>query len=136
MAPGMELSESGRAGARAAAVAPESVLFPVGYSWLVLAGSLDVIMTHLMLNLGAIEVNVVADHAIRAGGLWGLIALKFLALAVVLGICEFVGRRRMSTARSWARACCSISRRWRSRWPSWSTSPTIGSMHSCTDERA
>lgn len=83
-----------------AAVDRGNVLFPVGYSWLVLAGSLDVIMTYLMLNLGAIEVNIVADRAIRAGGLWGLIALKFLALAIVLGICEYVGRRRLAAARS------------------------------------
>lgn len=78
----------------------DGVLFPVGYSWLVLAGSLDVIMTYLMLNLGATEVNAIADRAIRAGGLWGLIALKFVAIAVVLGICEYVGRRRLRAARS------------------------------------
>ncbi|MBK7404172.1 MAG: hypothetical protein IPJ41_05955 [Phycisphaerales bacterium] len=85
----------------AVAIGPgaQSVLFPVAYTWLVLAGALDVIMTYLMLSIGAIEVNVVADHAIRAGGLWGLIALKFGVLAGVLGICEFVGRRRLSTAR-------------------------------------
>jgi hypothetical protein len=76
------------------------VLFPVGYSWLVLAGSLDIIMTYLMLNLGAIEVNAIADRAIRLGGLWGLIALKFMALGVVLAICEYVGRRRERAARS------------------------------------
>jgi hypothetical protein len=87
-------------GSHAAAALPESVLFPVGYSWLVLAGSLDVIMTYLMLNLGAIEVNLIADRAIQAAGLWGLIALKFMALAIVLAICEFIGRRRLSTARS------------------------------------
>lgn len=78
----------------------EGVLFPIGYTWLVLAGSLDVIMTYVMLSVGAIEINVVADHAIRAGGLWGLIALKFSVLAGVLGICEFVGRRRLAAARS------------------------------------
>lgn len=78
----------------------QSVLFPAAYSWLVLAGSLDVIMTYLMLNLGATEVNAVANHALRLAGLWGLIALKFTVIAGVLWICEFVGRRRRSTARS------------------------------------
>lgn len=76
------------------------VLFPIAYTWLVLAASLDIIMTYLMLNLGAIEVNIVADHAIRAAGLWGLIALKFTVIAGVLWICEYVGRRRRSAARS------------------------------------
>jgi hypothetical protein len=75
------------------------VLFPVGYTWLVLAGSLDIIMTHLMLSLGAIEVNIIADRALGAAGLWGLIALKFTVIAGVLWICEYVGRRRLSTAR-------------------------------------
>lgn len=78
----------------------DSVLFPSAYTWLVLAASLDVIMTHLMLSLGAIEVNIIADRALQAGGLWGLIALKFTIIAGVLWICEYVGRRRLSTARS------------------------------------
>lgn len=82
------------------AVTTDGVLFPNGYLWLVLAGSLDVIMTHLMLNLGAVEVNVIADAALRTAGLWGLIALKFSMVACVLAICEYVGRRRPQTARS------------------------------------
>lgn len=75
-------------------------MFPSAYSWLVLAASLDVIMTYLMLNVGAIEVNAVANHALRVAGLWGLIALKFSVIAGVLWVCEFIGRRRLSTARS------------------------------------
>ena len=79
---------------------PDSVLFPNAYTWLVLAASLDIIMTHLMLSLGAIEVNIVANHALETAGLWGLIVLKFTVIAGVLWICEYVGRRRLSTARS------------------------------------
>ncbi|VAX38946.1 hypothetical protein MNBD_PLANCTO03-2457 [hydrothermal vent metagenome] len=79
---------------------PNSVLFPNAYTWLVLAASLDIIMTHLMLSLGAIEVNIVANHALETAGLWGLIALKFSVIASVLWICEYVGRRQLSTARS------------------------------------
>ena len=78
----------------------QSVLFPNAYTWLVLAASLDVIMTYLMLSLGAIEVNAVANHALRVAGLWGLIALKFTIIAGVLWICEYIGRRRLTTARS------------------------------------
>lgn len=78
----------------------QNVLFPNAYAWLVLAGSLDVIMTYLMLNVGAIEVNAVANHAQRVAGLWGLIGLKFSMIAGVLWICEYVGRHRLSTARS------------------------------------
>ena len=79
---------------------PDSVLFPNAYTWLVLAASLDIIMTHLMLSLGAIEVNIVANHALQRAGLWGLIVLKFTVIAGVLWVCEYVGRRRLSTARS------------------------------------
>ena len=53
----------------------DEVLFPVGYSWLVLAGSLDIIFTHVMLNLGAVEVNIIANAALGYAGLWGLILL-------------------------------------------------------------
>ena len=81
-----------------------SVLFPGAYTWLVLAGSLDVIMTYVMLTLGAIEVNAIADRALAAAGLWGLIALKFTVIAAVLWICEYIGRRRLSTARSLVQA--------------------------------
>ncbi|MFG0260089.1 MAG: DUF5658 family protein [Phycisphaerales bacterium JB041] len=80
------------------------VLFPVGYSWLVLAGSLDIIFTHVMLNLGAVEVNIIANAALGYAGLWGLILLKFSVVAGVLWICEYVGRRRIRAARSLVRA--------------------------------
>ncbi len=83
--------------------AQAEVLFPTAYTWLVLAGSLDIIMTYVMLSLGAIEVNALADRALAAAGLWGLIALKFAVIAGVLWVCEFVGRRRLGTARSLVR---------------------------------
>lgn len=76
------------------------VLFPVGYSWLVLAGALDIIFTNLMLQLGAVEVNAIANAALGYAGLWGLILLKFSVVAGVLLICEYVGRRRFRTAKS------------------------------------
>jgi hypothetical protein len=78
----------------------DGVLFPVGYTWLVLAGSLDIIFTNLMLSLGAIEVNIIANAALDQAGLWGLILLKFSVVACVLLICEYVGRRKLRTARS------------------------------------
>jgi|GEM_PF-1207676 len=78
----------------------DEVLFPVGYSWLVLAGSLDIIFTHVMLNLGAVEVNIIANAALGYAGLWGLILLKFSVVAGVLWICEYVGRRRLRAAKS------------------------------------
>lgn len=76
------------------------VLFPAGYTWLVLAGALDVIFTYVMLNLGAVEVNIIANAALGYAGLWGLILLKFSVVAGVLWICEYVGRTRLRTARS------------------------------------
>jgi hypothetical protein len=88
---------------RPSGVLNQSVLFPNGYAWLVFAGSLDIMMTHIMLQLGAIEVNVIADAALRAAGLWGLIALKFSLVACVLAICEYVGRQRRNTAQSLVR---------------------------------
>ncbi|MDQ7012293.1 MAG: DUF5658 family protein [Planctomycetota bacterium] len=85
---------------RHAADRTSDVLFPVGYTWLVLAGALDVIITNLMLHLGAVEVNIVANAAIGYAGLWGLILLKFSVVAGVLWICEYVGRRQLRTARA------------------------------------
>ena len=85
------------------------VLFPREYPWLVLFASLDVMLTWLILAIGGIEVNPVAQHFIRWGGLWGMLVLKFGVLALVLLICEFIGRRREVTGRSLARAAVGLN---------------------------
>lgn len=47
-----------------------------------------------MLLLGGAEVNPLAVLWLQWLGHWGLIALKFMSLLVVIAACELVGRRR------------------------------------------
>src|SRR3954464_993197 len=71
------------------------VLYPDRYAWYVLASALDVMVTvTVLVHLGAREVNTFAQWSIEHFGTWGLISLKFISVVLVVGICEFVGRRR------------------------------------------
>src|SRR5262245_4089370 len=79
------------------------VLYPDAYSWYVLASALDVMVTvTVLVHLGAREVNTIARWTIDHSGTWGLIALKFLSVIVVIVICEHIGRRRATIGRSLA----------------------------------
>ncbi len=87
-----------------------SVLFPNHYAWYVLASALDLMMTNtVMTHFGATEANVVAAAMIELGGFWGLIALKFATVLVVVGICEHIGHRRPATARRVAEWAIALS---------------------------
>lgn len=85
------------------------VLYPSLYCWTVFAGAMDVMMTYVVLYVGGYEANALAASALEAAGLWGLIALKFTMLALVLAICEYVGRKRASTGVLLARAAIALN---------------------------
>lgn len=76
------------------------VLYPNHYAWYVLASSLDIMLTYLIIyKLGGREVNVVANNLLQMFGHWGLIGLKFASVVLVVGVCELIGRR----SREWGR---------------------------------
>jgi uncharacterized membrane protein len=76
------------------------VLYPDRYAWYVLTSALDVMVTVMVLvHLGAREVNTIAQWSINQFGTWGLIGLKFMSVALVIAICEYVGRRRERSGR-------------------------------------
>lgn len=78
------------------------VLFPNAYAWFVFVSSMDLMLTFLVLHNGWREANPLAGWVWNRGGLPGLIAFKFAAVVLVIGVCEFVGRdpRRWATARA------------------------------------
>ena len=79
------------------AKAQKSVLYPDLYCWYVLAASMDILVTAIvMAHYGAIEVNGLAAAVIERYGFIGLIPLKFMTVIFVLMICEYVGRERPS----------------------------------------
>lgn len=70
------------------------VLYPAIYPWVVLLAVLDIVLTWTVLRLGGWEVNGIAARVIDRWDVWGMIALKFAVIVLVLMICEYVGRRR------------------------------------------
>jgi hypothetical protein len=73
----------------------QPVLYPKLYPLLVLGGTLDVLLTSVVLMLGGQELNGVANHVLQSSGLPGLVALKFAMISSVILMCEIVGRRRL-----------------------------------------
>ena len=70
------------------------VQFPNYYVWFVLFGSMDIMLTWVILHLGGSEVNPIARRIIDRWDLPGAIAFKFTLMIIVLLVCEFVGTRR------------------------------------------
>lgn len=94
---------------RAFAPGSRAVAYPDAYTWLVLLGALDVICTRIVLQAGGVEVNPIAARMIGLAGHWGLIALKFAMIALVIVICEHVARRRPALSRRLAVGAVAVS---------------------------
>jgi hypothetical protein len=84
-------------GAAVAGAMPNGVLgralYPNHYIWFVFFAALDVMFTRMVLYLGGVEVNHFADGIIQRWGLLGMVGLKFAVVALVLGICQWIGQR-------------------------------------------
>ena len=69
------------------------------YVWLIFVGSLDIMLTWVILRNGGEEVNPVANLIIEAWGLNGAIAFKYALTLFVIVCCEAIARVRPITAR-------------------------------------
>ena len=72
--------------------------FQEHYVWLIFVGSLDIMLTWVILRNGGEEVNPVAKLVIDAWGLNGAIAFKFALTLFVIVACEAIARVRPLTA--------------------------------------
>ncbi len=77
----------------------QGVLYPDCYTWLVFVSSMDLMLTWVIFHLGGWEANPLAAFVIDRFDLAGTVVFKFGLLALVIGICEFVGRRRPPAGR-------------------------------------
>lgn len=73
--------------------------FQEHYVWLIFVGSLDIMLTWVILRGGGEEVNPVAKLVIDTWGLNGAIAFKFALTLFVIVSCEIIARVRPTTAR-------------------------------------
>lgn len=85
------------------------VLHPNLYVWFVFLSSLDLMLTWIVLHLDGVEVNILANWVIDRYGLFGAVSFKFGLVALVVCICEAVGRRQPTTGRSLAQWAVAIS---------------------------
>ena len=72
--------------------------FQEHYVWLIFVGSLDIMLTWVILRNGGEEVNPVAKLVIDMWGLNGAIAFKFALTLFVIVACEIIARVRPLTA--------------------------------------
>lgn len=89
-------------GAAPAGLFGRHVLFPDHYSWFVLASTMDLLMTWVVLHSGGIEANAIARYIIEKFDLYGTLVFKFAMVVLVVVICEVVGQRRYATGRALA----------------------------------
>jgi len=73
----------------------EPVLYPRLYPWFVLAASLDVLLTWLILSpaMGGVELNPIAARVLDTGGISAATAFKFATVMIVMYLAEYIGRR-------------------------------------------
>lgn len=83
--------------------------YPWAYVLFVLASTLDILLTWLILALGGAEVNPIADAVLKFHGLWGVIGFKFSLTVFVILMCEVIGRRRETTGLRLAQCAVGIT---------------------------
>lgn len=76
------------------------LLYTRWYAWFLVASALDIIMTAMVLSLGGIEMNPVADFVITQFGMHGAMAYKFSLVILVILLCEIIGRHNNRWGRS------------------------------------
>lgn len=90
--------------------AENGVLYPDLYCWYVLAATLDILVTAIVMSVyGAVEVNGFAAAVIERFGLIGLVPMKFMTVVLVLMICEYVGRHKPSAGLRVAQLAVGVS---------------------------
>jgi Domain of unknown function (DUF5658) len=70
-----------------------AVRYPNHYTWLVFLSALDIWITWIVLHHGGREANALADGILRHFGAMGLVAYKFILVALVVILCELIGKR-------------------------------------------
>lgn len=93
--PGLTVAASSSLGHR---FGVQDVLFPNAYAWLILVSAMDAMCTWIVLYLGGVEVNPLANVVLGTRGFLGLVLFKFALVTLVIVFCEHIGRSRPSTA--------------------------------------
>lgn len=79
--------------------AAAGVRYPNLYTWLVFVSALDAMLTYLVLHFGGREANQLAASVLEQWGFRGMVVYKFALIALVVVLCEVIGRRDDKWAR-------------------------------------
>jgi hypothetical protein len=88
---------------------PSPVLYENHYTWFVLVSSLDVMLTWVVLHAGGREANALAAAVLNHYGLGGMVTFKFALVALVILLCEVIGRRNRSAGRRLASCAVALT---------------------------
>jgi len=97
--PVMHAMSSDNPPSRAAARESRAVLYAEAYLWFIFLSALDVMFTAVILQMGGREVNVLANWVLERWDLPGMVGYKFSLVALVVVVCETVGRASWSKGR-------------------------------------
>jgi hypothetical protein len=86
-----------------------SLRLPSCHLWIIAVGTLDILITMIILSLGGFEANPIAAAIIADYGLAGMVVYKYFCIALLIFGCEFVARTRIDTARRLAMLVVAIS---------------------------
>jgi len=101
-----------KSAARPPAARPRWVVrYPNAYVWLIFLAALDIMLTYLILHpvlfprdatmteSRGTEANALADWFVQRWDVPGMVAFKFMLVALVVVLCEVIGRHRDATGR-------------------------------------
>lgn len=75
------------------------LLYTRWYVWILIASAFDIVMTSMVISLGGIEMNPLADAIIARFGMHGAMAYKFALMIFVILMCEIIGRHNLRLGR-------------------------------------
>jgi hypothetical protein len=84
-------------------------LYEDRYAWFVLVSALDLMLTWIVLHAGGREVNAMAAAILDRYDLPGLVVYKFGLVAIVIILCEIIGRLNIRAGQRLASSAIAIT---------------------------
>ncbi|RNC81772.1 MAG: hypothetical protein ED559_08300 [Phycisphaera sp.] len=106
---GSDKQSRGAFGRKEVAVLRQNVHYPHREKVLLFLASMDVMLTHTILNLGGVEANPLAARVFEQGGTFGMSIYKFALLTLFVVILEYIGSKHFESGRKLASAGIAIS---------------------------
>lgn len=82
---------------------------PYCHAWIIAVGTLDILVTTIILSLGGAEANPIAAAILAVYGISGMVVYKYVCILLLIIGCEVVARSRIDTAQRLAMLVVAIS---------------------------